>query len=181
MPGQKVAPVVDMTLDQALPDVRNLAGRKASAFVRRCRLATHEREDVESQLVLMFIARWPKFDQERASVRTFASRLMDKELTSILRYRLAQGRQPCELPVPDAGPTPASVHQFRVDVERALASLPEVVRETASALSWFSAIEAAVAVGCSRQMISRRKRQIRDALIAAGITGNYFLRRGAWS
>jgi DNA-directed RNA polymerase specialized sigma24 family protein len=173
--------VADITLAQALPDVRNLAGRKARAFVRRCRLATHECEDVESQLVLMFIARWPKFDCERASVRTFASRLMDKELTSILRYRLAQGRQPCEVPVPDDGPTSASIHHFRVDVERALASLPGVVRETAFALSWCSAIEAAVAVGCSRQMIGRRKRQIRDALLAAGIAGNYFLRRGAWS
>jgi len=173
--------VADITLDQALPGVRNLAGRKASAFVRRCRLATHEREDVESQLVLTFIARWPKFDHERASVRTFASRLMDKELTSILRYRLAQSRQYRELPVRDSGPTSASLHQFRVDLERAMASLPEVVHATAAALSWYSAVEAAVVVGCSRQMISRRKLRIRNALVAAGITGNYFLRRGVWS
>ena len=81
--------MADVTLDQALPVVRNLAGRKANAFVRRCRFAIDEREDVESQLVLTFITRWPKFDGERASVQTFASRLMDKELTSILRYRLA--------------------------------------------------------------------------------------------
>src|SRR5271165_6156133 len=98
----------DVTLDQALPVVRNLAERKASAFVRRCRLAIDEREDVESQLALTFIARWPKFDGERASVQTFASRLMDKELLSILRYRLAQGRQPREFPVPDSDPTSAS-------------------------------------------------------------------------
>ena len=145
--------------------------------MRRCRFATDDREDVESQLVLIFITRWPKFDGERASVRTFASRLMDKELTSILRYRLARSRQPCELPVPDAGPTSASIHQFRVDLERAMASLPEVVRETATALSWLSAVDAAGAVGCSRQMISRRKHQIRDALLAAGIRSNYFVGR----
>lgn len=167
-----------VTLDQALPVVRNLAGRKANAFVRRRRLAIDEREDVKSQLVLTFIVRWPKFDHERASVQTFASRLMDKELTSILRYRLAQSRQPCELPVPDTGPTSASIHQFRVDLERAMAQLPEVVRETASALSWLSSVEAADAVGCSRQMISRRKRQIRDALIAAGINSDYFFGEG---
>jgi len=170
--------VADITLDQALPVVRNLAGRKANAFVRRRRLAIDEREDVESQLVLLFLARWPKFDRERASVQTFASRLMDKELTSILRYRLAQSRQPQELPVPDTGPTAASIHQFRVDLERAMAQLPEVVRETASALSWLSSVEAADAVGCSRQMINRRKHQIRDALVAAGINSNYFFRRG---
>jgi hypothetical protein len=93
--------VGDLTLDEALPIVRNLAVRKANAFVRRCQLAVDERADVESQLVLIFITRWPKFDSERASVRTFASRLMDKELTSILRYRLAQSRRQREVPVPD--------------------------------------------------------------------------------
>jgi len=171
--------VADVSLDQALPVIRNLAGRKANAFARRCRIAIDEREDVESQLVLTFITRWPKFDSERASVRTFASRLMDKELTSILRYRLAEGRQPCQLPRPDTGPMSESVHQFRVDLERAMAPLPEVVRQTASALSWFSAVDAADVVGCSRQMIGRRKHQIREALIAAGIRSNYFAGRGA--
>ena len=166
--------MAEVNLDQALPVVRNLAGRKAGAFVRRRRLAIHECEDIESHLVLTFIARWPKFDGERASVQTFASRLMDKELLSILRYRLAQGRQQCELPVPEFGPTPASIHQFRVDLERAMAPLPEVIRETVSALSWLSAIEAAHAVGCSRQMIGRRKHQIREALLSAGIRPDYF-------
>ena len=44
--------MVDLTLDQALPVVQDLAGRKANAFVRRCGLGVDEREDVESQLVL---------------------------------------------------------------------------------------------------------------------------------
>ena len=171
--------MADITLDHVLPVVQNLAERKAGAFAPRGRLAIDECEDVQSHLVLAFIARWSKFDGERASVQTFASRLMDAELTSILRYRLAQGRQPRELPVPDAGPASASIHQFRVDLERAMASLPDVVRETASALSRFSAVDAASVVGCSRQMIGRRKHQIRDALVAAGITSNYFVGRGA--
>jgi hypothetical protein len=156
--------VADVTLDQALPVIRNLAERKANAFVFRRRLAIDEREDVQSQLVLTFVARWPKFDRERASVQTFASRLMDKELTSILRYRLAQARQPRELPVPHSGPAAALIHQFRIDLERALA--------------WYSAVDAAGAVGCSRQMISRRKHQIHDALIAAGINSDYFFGGG---
>ena len=83
--------MADVTLDQALPVVQNLAERKAGAFVRRRRLAIDECEDVQSHLVLTFIARWPKFDGERASVQTLASRLMDRELTSILRYRLGAG------------------------------------------------------------------------------------------
>lgn len=163
-----------LTLEEALPTIRSLARRKASAFGHRCRLAIDEREDVESRLVLNFITRWPKFDCERASVQTFASRLMDKELTSILRYRLAQGRQRCELPVPDTGPPSESIHQFRIDLERAMAPLPKIVRETASTLSWCSAVDAADELGCSRQMVSRRKHQIREAFLAVGITASYF-------
>jgi RNA polymerase sigma factor (sigma-70 family) len=171
--------VDDITLDQAIPVVRNLAGRKAGAFVRGRRLALDEREDIESRLVLAFIARWPKFDSERASVQTFASRLMDHELISILRYRLAEARQLREPPALDDGPRSASIHQFRLDLESALAQLPEVVRQTASALASFSAVDAAVAVGCSRQTISRRKQKIRKAFISAGIGPDYFVAGGA--
>ena len=110
------------TIAQAIPVVQNLAERKAGAFVRCRRLAADECEDVQSHLVLIFIAHWPKFDRERVSVQTFASRLMDTELTSILRYRLAQGRQPRELPAPYTGPAAALIHQFRIDLERATGS-----------------------------------------------------------
>jgi len=171
--------VTPLTLDEALAVIQNLAERKAGAFVRRRRLAIDECEDVQSHLVLTFIARWPKFDGERASVQTFASRLMDKELTSILRYRLARGRQQCALPLPYTGPAAALIHQFRIDLDRAMAPLPKIVRETASALAWYSAVDAAGVVGCSRQMISRRKHQIREALVAVGITSDYFVGRGA--
>src|SRR5258707_70014 len=100
--GEVIVP--DVTLDQVLPVVRNLAKRKANAFVRRCQIVNDEREDVQSQLVLTFIARWPNFDSQRASVGTFAARIMDRELISILRHRLAQSRRPCELPAQDTGP-----------------------------------------------------------------------------
>lgn len=163
-----------LTLDRALPVVRRLAERKAKAFVRRCRLAIDEREDVQSQLVLIFITRWPKYDGQRASIQTFAARVMDAELTSILRYRLARSRQRCELPAPHSDPEPASIHQFRIDRERAIAQLAGAIRETAHVLSWCSAVEAATQLGCSRQMISRRKHQIRDAFLSVGITANYF-------
>jgi RNA polymerase sigma factor (sigma-70 family) len=171
--------VVDLTLDQALPVVQDLAGRKANAFVRRCGLGVDEREDVESQLVLTFLARWPKFDSERASVQTFASRVMDKELTSILRYRLAPSRREQDIPVADSAPSPAARGRFRIDLERALAPLPSAVHETALALFWYSTVETAEALGCSRQIIQVRKRQIREALDAAGIGPRYFVAGGA--
>lgn len=171
---RKAAAVADIALDQALPVVRDLAARKANAFIRRCRLATDEREDIQSHLVLTFITRWPKFECTKSSIQTFASRLMDRELISVLRHRLAQGRRPRELPVPDTGPAAASIHQFRVDLDRVMASLPEVVRKTAAALAYGSTADVASTIRCSRQMVNRRKQQIRETLVAAGITANYF-------
>jgi DNA-directed RNA polymerase specialized sigma24 family protein len=163
-----------VTLDQALPLVRKLARQKAEAFVTTHRLAMHEREDIESQLILHFLIRWRNFDSERASVQTFASRLMDRELTSILRYRRAQRRQPCKVVAQSDGSTSTLLHQFRLDVECVMTTLPDVLRETALALRWFSGTDTAGKLGCSRQMISRRKQRIRDALLAAGINNNYF-------
>jgi len=166
--------VAEITLDQALPAVQDLADRKANAFVRRCGFPPDEREDVRSQLLLSFLLRWPKFDAGRASVRTFASRVMDKELTSILRRHLASSRREQEFPQPQPTFSVAARGQFRIDVERALATMPAAIRETALTLFWYSTVEAAGELRCSRQIIHLRKRRIRHALVSAGIGPRYF-------
>lgn len=171
--------MVDTSLLDALPEVQDLAGRKANAFVRRCGLSPDEREDVESQLVLRFLVRWRSYDGAKASVRTFASRVMDSELASMLRYRLAASRQAQELPTEAPSLILEALGRFRIDFERALAPLPPVVRETAHTLTWASTTEAADELRCSRQMISRRKQQIRNAFIAGGIGPDYFRARGS--
>ena len=171
--------MADLTLDQALPVIQDLAQRKANAFVRRFGFAIDERDDVKSQLLLTFLIRWPKFDSGRASVRTYASRVMDKALTSILRRHLAPSRMEQEIPVPDTGPSAAVRGHFRIDLERSLAPLPSAVQETALALFWYSTVEAADVAGCSRQIIHLRKRRIREALTGCGIGPDYFVAGGA--
>jgi DNA-directed RNA polymerase specialized sigma24 family protein len=171
--------MTEAALTQALPVVQDLAARKANGFVRRCGLAPEEREDVQSQLLLCFLTSWRVFDGEKASVRTFASRVMDRELASILRYRFAECRQLRDLPVSESTANPATVRHFRVDLDRAILPLPAVIQETVGALQWLSASQAAAALGCSRQMISRRKRVIRDAFLSAGIGPDYFVAGGS--
>ena len=60
-----------------------------------------------------------------------------------------------------------------------MAPLPSTVQETALALFWHSTVETAEALGCSRQMISKRKQQIREAFLSVGIGPNYFVAGGA--
>jgi DNA-directed RNA polymerase specialized sigma24 family protein len=178
------------TLDQALPVVQDLAKRKANAFVRRCGFPIDDREDVQSQLLLSIVSRWPKFDSERASVRTFASRLIDKELVSILRYRLASRRRDSfsnaiEEFDDDNGdyasgshPSPIQRTDFWLDVERALASCPPVLLETAIALCWDSPSELSRTCGPSRTAVYGRIRRLRQAFSAAGIDRDYFVSGG---
>ena len=188
--------MADVTLDQALPVVRNLAERKANAFVRRCGFAIDEREDVESQLVLTVIARWPKFDSEMACIRTFASRVMDNELVSILRYRLAGRRRHivcggffrdkdgadfgdgCLAGLSITPRTLAEQQHFWLDVERALEPLPKVLLETAHALRWYTPSELGRKLGRSRTIVYERMRRLREALLAAGIGPDYFTTSG---
>jgi DNA-directed RNA polymerase specialized sigma24 family protein len=186
--------VTTVTLDQALPVVRNLAGRKASAFVRRRRFTIDESEDVESHLVTTFIARWPQYDSEMAGVRTFASRVMDHELVSILRYRLAGRRRHVgaflndrdNTDLVDRCParrsitprTPAEQEHFWLDIERALMPLPDVLLETAYALGRYTPSELSLVHGRSRTIVYQRMRRIREALLAAGIGPDYFTTSG---
>ena len=54
--------MADLTLDQALPVIQDLADRKANAFVRRFGIPIEDREDVRNQLLLSFLSGWPKFE-----------------------------------------------------------------------------------------------------------------------
>ena len=168
-----------LTLESVLPTIRDLAQRKASMYVRRSSLPASAQCDVQSELVLRFLARWPKFDERKSSFRTFAWRVMDQELASIWRAQTAQCRQIKCSPEATVYPSVAALRQFWLDVSRALAALPRETRETAFALSELSTRESADALGCSRQTITRRKQDIREALRSVGIGPDYFAAGGA--
>lgn len=182
--------MASVSFEQALPVARNLARRKAVRVIGRCGLTRDDHEDVASQLVATFFARFERFDGNRASVQTFASRVMDKELSSILRYRLAICRRRTEeeesLPdsgdVADAGSggTPNAVDRrhFWIDVERALAPLPAALRQTALALCSSTPSELSRLPGQTHTVIYRRIRRLRQALLAAGIGPEYFAPTG---
>ena len=75
-------------LDLHLPATRTLARLKAKAVIGQAGLTVDDREDIEAQLLMAFCTRVHAFDSERSGLRTFACRVMDKEVASMLRYRL---------------------------------------------------------------------------------------------
>ncbi len=140
----------NLAFEEAFPTVRDVARQKVLGAVGRCGLTHDDCDDVAGQLLMTFYTRFDRFDVDRASVRTFASRVMDKELNSILRYRLAGRRRhlgdgslsgdvteiDTECLSSGSAPPFSERQHFWLDFERALAPLPEVLRETALALCW---------------------------------------------
>lgn len=175
-----------LSFEDVFPIARDLARQKSRTVIGRCGLTPDDREDIESQLLLTFYVRFPKFDAQRASVRTFASRIMDSELRSMLRHRLASRRRYSlasgllEELDDDRGNIGSSTNaspverEFWIDVDRALAPLPDVLRETALALCWASPSELSRMLGQSRTTIYGRIRRLREAFAGAGIGPAYF-------
>ena len=176
----------NVAFEEVFPIARELARQKASRVIGCGGLAPDDRDDVASHLVATFYCRFGKFDGGRASVRTFASRVMDKELASVLRYRMAVRRKHgVEESFPDDAsevvdgitdqmPTSIERQQFWLDVERALAPFPSVLLDMARALCWYTPSEMSRVPGQSRTVIYRRMRRLRSALLAAGIGPSYF-------
>ena len=181
----------NVAFEEVFPFARELAWQKALRVIGRCGLAPDDRDDVASQLVATFYSRFGKFDSGRASVQTYASRVMDKELASILRYRLAVRRKHgVEESFPDDAremvdgitdqmPTSIERQQFWLDVERALAPFPSALLDMARALCWYTPSEMSRVPGQSRTVIYRRMRRLRSALHGAGIDPGYFSPSGS--
>lgn len=84
--------MTNLNLDHHMTAARGLARAKANMVIGQGGLTTDDREDIEAQLLLALCRRARKFDGGRSSVNTFTSRVMDREVASILRYRLAGRR-----------------------------------------------------------------------------------------
>jgi RNA polymerase sigma factor (sigma-70 family) len=182
----------NLAFEEAFPAVSEVARQKALRAVGRCGLTHHDCDDVAGQLLVTFYVRFDRFDGDRASVRTFASRVMDRELTSILRYRLAGRRRHLAEQIsatelsetdvaslnPGSAPSFAERQHFWLDLDRALAPLPEVLRETARTLCWHTPSELSRVPGQTRTVVYRRIRRLRQALLAAGIGPDYFATAG---
>ncbi len=185
------------------PIIRNVARRKAAMVVGQCGLTPEDREDIASELVIDFYFRLGCFDPERASLRTFASQVMQRKLISMLRFHGAQRRgasarhtslsqvttdgdgNPIEvgdLLSDQAGrehePSAAERHEFWLDAHRALVSLPPQTRRVAATLCLAPAAEVARSLRRPRASVYREIRQIRRAFTDAGITREYFATAG---
>ncbi|MCC6363118.1 MAG: hypothetical protein IT165_06305 [Bryobacterales bacterium] len=178
-----------VNLELHVATVRGLARMKANAAIGQCGLTTDDREDIEAQLLLALCSRARRFDSKRSSLNTFTCRVMDKEVASIQRYRLARRR--LHLGRPDlvdgtalddlciASPSAVERQEFWLDVHKVVNTLPAQLRETVIALRCGSATEASRMLGTAKSVVYERIALIRQAFLAVGIGPTYFTTGGA--
>ncbi len=176
-------------LETHLPVARGLARLKARTVIGRCGLTANDREDIEAQLLLAFCVRFRKFDGRRSSIKTFSCRVMDTEIASVLRYRMARRRQQSTPPeriddsaadhACDVSPSTAQCQEFWLDVAKIMKRLPAPLRETVLALRCGSPAEASQTLGTARSVVYDHIAQIRHVFRAAGIGPAYFTPGGA--
>lgn len=181
--------MTNLALDHHMTAARGLARAKANMVIGQCGLTSDDREDIEAQLLLTLCRRAPKYDSGRSSIGTFASRVMDREVASILRYRLAGRRLHLGRPelvdsdaldqIYLAAPSTIERQEFWLDVGKVMRTLPAALRETVLALSCGSPTEASQILGTAKSVVYERIAQIREAFLASGIGPTYFSSGGA--
>lgn len=177
--------------------LKRTAGVRAHQLRRRYALNRDDVDDVRQDLMADFLGRLPAFDPRRGTLGAFAGRIMANRAYAIARdicrRRQLHGAEPVSLDAPvdaagivplgelvpeEAGLSamlgywidPIAAVERRLDLERALALLDDKSRSLVAALLRGSAhLLARTGLG-SRSALYRQLRDLRLALLAAGIT-----------
>jgi RNA polymerase sigma factor (sigma-70 family) len=137
-----------------------------------------DRDDLEQELALHWVLREGRYDPERASLATYASRTLDSRVIDLLRRaRAAKRDRRREWRVDDVpedllavGPADQERVDLGLDVAEALAGLAGVARDVAMILTSLSEAEAVRATGMSRQRVRTAKHEIERHLRARGVS-----------
>lgn len=84
--------------DRSHSGINNYATRlirfKARQLARRPGFTQSDRVDIEQELRADLLERLPRFDESKARLNTFISRIIERKVISIVRYRTAEKRSP---------------------------------------------------------------------------------------
>jgi RNA polymerase sigma-70 factor (ECF subfamily) len=179
------------------PRTNRAVDHLARWIARDIGLGEHEIEDLRQDLLLHLVRRAPRYDPRRSAPQTFADRVLRNRASSLFR-QLAQHsltRQPrawsveelqeaaCSGAAEDGAPhlsvqgylratstaEPSEALDLKLDLEKALASLPPELRAMAHLRGSMTMTELAARVGISRSAATRRMRRIQDRLVEAGV------------
>lgn len=175
--------VSGLDLDKAEAYVRDRIDYRVDRLVEKFHLDPSDRDDLSQDLALMLVQAMPRYDAARAKWRTFVCRVLNRRYRHILRGLMAaENGGPVTMGFGDFGEDfeetlvdPASVRDatidadLRMDVEAAIASMPERLQVVARLLMIHSPSATAAILGVSPAAITRAMARIREHFREAGL------------
>jgi len=180
-----------MGLDPKLLDYANeIIRHKARQLARKAGFSPSDQEDIEHELLIAILERWPAFDSSRASARTFLARIIENKAASLVRASQAakRGVRRC---TPLNGNAANGACDFdeeqvrarrgiharsaleavalRLDVASEMADLPDDLRRLCERLLRGSLSDAARSSGRHRATLYRAIRELRKRFADAGL------------
>lgn len=170
--------------------VDEIIRHKARQLARKAGFSPSDREDIEHELLIAILERWPAFDSSRASARTFVARIIENKAASLIRACQAakRGVRQCTPLNGDAangacdfdeeqvrarrGIHARSVLEavaLRLDVASVMVDLPDDLRRLCERLLRESVSEAARSSRRHRATLYRAIHELRKRFTDAGI------------
>ncbi|MEN6358245.1 MAG: hypothetical protein ABFD83_14325 [Armatimonadota bacterium] len=171
---------------------------KAQRLIGYLGLTESDREDIEQDLAIHLRQNLPKHDASRGSLKTFINCVLDNRVKAIIKSRscstldvrmhaysidaAAESARFDEFTMADildtddyqimlgnVNRTLIEMVELRIDVRRAVSSLPEDLQKVCKLLSYTTVTAAARELGIKRSKLYEMMRRLRDILSAAGI------------
>lgn len=152
--------------DLAFPLAKRSAQVRASAIPR---YDYFDHEDLEQDALAAVLAALDRYDEPRASLRTFVERVAANGIASTLRRARAEKRTSLDDGPLAESPRLSLTVELRLDLNRVLRTLERRDGRVARLLEEYRPAEIARALGISRASVYRSIDRIRDAFIEAGL------------
>ena len=191
MPSSPPPPIIQ---EYAVKVIRH----QAQQLVGTAGFTADDRADLEQELLLDVLKRWPKYDARKGTPKTFVARIVVRRISTLLRHRTcAQRDHQCaggslNEPLTDRagecrergdlitqeeadlawGRAPRQALQralLRLDVAAVLAPLPAPLRRLGEHLQVGSISDAARSLGRPRTTVHDQVKVLRDRFLAAGL------------
>jgi RNA polymerase sigma factor (sigma-70 family) len=151
--------------DLAYPLAQRAARVRASAIPR---YDYFDREDLEQDALAAVLAALDRYDESRASLRTFVERVASNGIASTLRRARSSKRTIADYWPAAEPPRLSLIIELRLDMNRVLGTLERRDRQVARLLEEHRPAEIARALGISRTAVYHSIDRIRDAFDEAG-------------
>ena len=160
--------MLDQVFEQAYSMACRAARARLAAAVAMGALPRQDCEDLEQEALMAVWRALQRFDPSRASLRTFVEMVVAARFASLMRARRSL---PVLAPVDEyhaIGLDGIPALEFRVDLQRAAASLTEPDRCLAALLTDHTPTEAGRALGIARSTVYESIHRIRTTFKRAG-------------